>query len=392
MFFRSLDRIGLLAGLAAMGVLAVGLVFGSRTLRDYDPALLTYTFGALFSAFAITYRYAVWLQRPPTRVYWRSGWRLLFRRGHFVSNLFFLARSAAVNMAAQRFIHRRSPRRWFAHFCFAWGTLIAAAVTFPLVFGWIHFESRPDDPEVFRVVLLGLTVDEFALASWKRWVMFNLLNISAVMVITGVALALHRRLKDPGSMARQQFGNDLIPLILLLAISITGLMLTFSMHALGGAGYMVLSLVHALTVTVTLIYLPFGKFFHIFQRPAQLSVALYRRYNESGRQADCRVCGDAFAAARHVHDLKKVLQEVGLDWRMNGEIDHYAEVCPRCRRRLVGFCQGQAMVRGAGMVVGAGAREVRQMTVEDFMENLNDQIPNPNKIPTSKSQPASAGI
>ena len=378
------------AGLAAMGVLSVGLVFGSRTLRDYDPALLTYTFGALFSAFAIAYRYAVWLQRPPTRVYWRSGWRLLLQKGRILSNIAFLARSAAVNLGAQRFIHRRSPRRWFAHFCFAWGTLIAAAVTFPLVFGWIHFESRQDNPEVFRVVLLGLTVDEFALASWKRWVIFNLLNISAVMVITGVSLALHRRLKDPGSMARQQFGNDLIPLILLLAISITGLMLTFSMHALGGAGYMVLSLVHALTVTVTLIYLPFGKFFHIFQRPAQLSVALYRRENEASPPAVCKVCGGGFAGARHVEDLKAVLGEVGLPWATDastgGAVSHYAEVCPRCRRRLVGFCQGQAMVKGAGPVVAAGARGARQMTVEDFMETTNNQPPTTNKLPTSNSQ------
>ena len=30
-------------------------------------ALLMYTFGVMFSAFAITYRYTVWLQRPPTR-------------------------------------------------------------------------------------------------------------------------------------------------------------------------------------------------------------------------------------------------------------------------------------------------------------------------------------
>ena len=67
---------GLTAGLVVVLGLGCGILLGSRNLRNYDPALLIYTFGALFSAFAITYRYTVWLQRPPTRVYWRRGWQL----------------------------------------------------------------------------------------------------------------------------------------------------------------------------------------------------------------------------------------------------------------------------------------------------------------------------
>ena len=53
------------------------------------------------------------------------------------------AARALHGLFAQKFIRRRSSTRWFAHFCFAWGTLIAVAVTFPLVFGWLHFETRP---------------------------------------------------------------------------------------------------------------------------------------------------------------------------------------------------------------------------------------------------------
>jgi len=64
---------GLTAGLVVVLGLGCGIWLGSRNLRNYDPALLLYTFGALFSAFAITYRYTVWLQRPPTRLYWRRG-------------------------------------------------------------------------------------------------------------------------------------------------------------------------------------------------------------------------------------------------------------------------------------------------------------------------------
>ena len=278
-FVRSLDARGAAAGLCAMTLMFLGILTGSRRLRDYDPALLTYTFGTLFAAFGVAYRYAVWLQRPATRVYWRRGWHLMFERGQIWRNLALLGRGTGSNLLAQNFIRKRSQMRWFAHFCFAWGCLLATAVTFPLVFGWVHFETRPDDPLIYRVFLFGLMVDEFHVASIKRYVIFNLLNVSAVMVIAGVSLALRRRLKEPGSIARQQFGNDIVPLLLLLAIAVTGLMLTFSTHALHGYGYAAISLIHALTVVATLLYLPFGKFFHIFQRPAQLSVAIYKRAN-----------------------------------------------------------------------------------------------------------------
>jgi NNP family nitrate/nitrite transporter-like MFS transporter len=194
------------------------------------------------------------------------------------------------------------------------------------------------------VVFLGMTVQEFHTESLTRYVMFNLLNLSAVMVIVGVALALHRRLTGAEPLARQNFGNDIVPLVLLLAISVTGLMLTFSMHALHGYGYPVISLVHALVVTGTLLYLPFGKFFHVFQRPAQLSVAFYKRA-AAATPAECASCGQTYAGAMHVADLKDVLRGVDLDWTMKGPVGHYADICPPCRRRLFGFTQGVLMGR-----------------------------------------------
>lgn len=340
-YLRSLDSRGMAAGLAAVLFLSGGIFLGSRNLRDYDPILLTYTFGVLFSAFAVAYRYAVWLQRPPTRVYFRRGWGLLFRKGEVLKNLVFMIRSAWANLAAQRFIRKRSFGRWLTHFLLAWGTVIAGAFTFPLVFGWLHFESAPDAPHVYRVVFLGWGLGEFSTRGLWRFVMFNLLNLSAVMVIAGVAMALHKRLRDGSSMARQQFGNDIVPLILLLAISITGLMLTFSMHALKGYGYGVISLIHAVTVTVTLLYIPFGKFFHIFQRPAQLGVVLYRRANEAAPPALCPRCGEAYAGAMHIEDLKVVLPQTG-------HAAPWMAVCPPCRRRAFGVAQGALLGRGHG--------------------------------------------
>jgi hypothetical protein len=239
-------------------------------------------------------------------------------------------------------------------------------VTFPLVFGWVHFETRLDDPLIYQVFLFGLMVDEFHIASVKRYVIFNLLNVSAVMVIAGVAMALRRRLKDPGSIARQQFGNDIVPLLLLLAIAVTGLMLTFSTHSLHGYGYGAISLIHAMTVVATLLYLPFGKFFHIFQRPAQLSVAIYKQANAVKPPAMCCRCKEAFAGAMHVQDLKIVLAEVGLDWQLDGAGGHYSDICPPCRRRLIGFSHAQAIARSRGRVLtGKDIRQSEEVTNTD---------------------------
>jgi hypothetical protein len=166
-----------------------------------------------------------------------------------------------------------------------------------------------------------------------------------VLVIVGVLLTLHRRLKEPGAVAVQQFGHDLVPLLLLLAVAVTGLMLTFSMHALHGAGYVVISIIHAATVIATLLYLPFGKLFHIFQRPLHLGVTLYKQHNAAAPAALCRLCGAAFAGAMHIADLQGVLHDVGLDWQLPEPMAHYMHVCPRCRRQQMGIWQGRVMAR-----------------------------------------------
>lgn len=45
------------------------ILIGSRNLSHFDAALVAYTFAVLFATFGITYRYAMWLQRPPTALY-----------------------------------------------------------------------------------------------------------------------------------------------------------------------------------------------------------------------------------------------------------------------------------------------------------------------------------
>jgi hypothetical protein len=68
-------------------VLALLIVVESRRLSRFDAALVAYTFASLFAVFGIDYRYAMWLQRPPTALYWRRGWQAFFHRCDVARNL-----------------------------------------------------------------------------------------------------------------------------------------------------------------------------------------------------------------------------------------------------------------------------------------------------------------
>jgi NNP family nitrate/nitrite transporter-like MFS transporter len=330
-------KAGLIGSLAAG--LVVGLIyFGSSHLRHFDWALLPYALAAIFSAAATTYRCAVWLQRPPTKRYWQRGWRLFWQDGA-LHNSVNLTRLLVDNFAAQRFIARRSRRRWLTHFCLSWGTLLACAVTFPLVFGWVHFETSAADLHAYQLFVFGVELQEFSVDSMQALIFFNVLNLSAALVLVGAALALHRRLTDPEALALQQFSQDLFPLLLLFAVAVTGLGLTINTHWLRGHGFNFLALTHMVTVCALLLYLPFGKLFHIFQRPAHLSVGLYKQACQAAPPAHCARCHQAFASQMQVEDLKRVLGELAFDYHCDGPVMHYQHVCPPCRRKLLALNQ-----------------------------------------------------
>ena len=162
-----------------------------------------------------------------------------------------------------------------------WGCLLAVAITFPLVFGWVHFETVPGDLTGTAPTSSASRPFDFPIHSLFGFLIFHGLVWASFLVIAGVMLAMRRRMRDHGAAAVQQFGEDFLPLILLFAVSVTGLMLTASYTWMKGYGYDFLAILHAVTVIFTLLWLPFGKFFHIFQRPAQLGVSFYK---DVGRQ------------------------------------------------------------------------------------------------------------
>ncbi len=329
-------------GLAASLTLAALIVVGSRNLGHFDAALVAYTFATLFATFGITYRYAMWLQRPTTAMYWRRGWQVFFRRRFLTRNLRAWPRRVGSALVLNDFILRRGFLRWAAHWCIMWGCLIAVGITFPLVFGWIHFETEPGTFARYRVHLFGFPTVSFPIDSWIGFAVFHGLVWASFLVIAGVMLAMRRRMRERGAAAVQQFGEDFMPLILLFAVSMTGLMLTASYTWMRGYAYDFLAILHAVTVIFTLLWLPFGKFFHIFQRPAQLGVAFYKDVGAQSEQARCRRCGDEYASRMHVEDLIAAEAQLGYDYRIPGHpAEHYQRICPRCRRALLGLAQAR---------------------------------------------------
>lgn len=327
-------------GVFVATLLTVAIYVGSRGFKDFDTALVSYASASVFAAFGLAYRYSMWLRRPPTRLYWWRGWALFLKPKDLPGNLVHLGRLVWDNMLAQKFIEKRSPMRWTVHALLFWGCMLAAAVTFPLSFGWIRFETARDSQEMYRAFVFGLPVMNFRLGTVVAELAFNVLVISALLVLAGVFLAFWRRARDRGSLALQQFGDDLLPLILLFAISATGLLLTVSARFMHGFHYPFLSQFHAVTVILTLLYLPFGKFFHIFQRPAQLSLHFYRRAGTRSGPAVCARCGGSFASALHIRDLKRVEGELGINYQFE-DGRHYQDVCPPCRRKSLALMQDE---------------------------------------------------
>jgi hypothetical protein len=220
------------SGISATVVLGGLILLGSRRLSHFDAALVGYTFATLFAIFGITYRYAMWLQRPPTAL--------------------------------------------------------------------------------------------------PGFLIFHGLVWASFLVIAGVMIAMRRRMRGHDAFALQRFGEDFLPLILLFSVSITGLMLVVSYEWMSGYAYEFLSITHALTVIVTLLWLPFGKLFHLFQRPAQLGVLFYKDAGARGVQAHCARCREPYASQVQVDDLIEVERQLGYRYEMSdGRVDHYQRICPR---------------------------------------------------------------
>src|SRR5678815_4098857 len=102
-------------GIAATLLLGALILLGSRSLSHFDAALVAYTFSVLFATFGLTYRYSMWLLRPPTALYWRRGWQAFFRSGWRLRNARFWLSRFSLDVLANRFIVKRDRLRGLTH-------------------------------------------------------------------------------------------------------------------------------------------------------------------------------------------------------------------------------------------------------------------------------------
>ncbi|MFB6630919.1 MFS transporter [Streptomyces sp. NPDC056362] len=322
-----------LVGAAVSALLILAIVLGSRLLRDFDSALLPYAVATVFLAFGIAYRYTVWVSAPGARRLFRKGWGSFFSVANFRKAPTALPRMIATYLGFQKFLGARSHARWAAHQLLFWGCLLAAAITFPLTWGWFTFTSDSGSGPGYEMRIWGFKILGFDALSVVGWLMFHGLDIAAVLVIAGAAYFLWRRMKDRGAITGQRFAYDLVPLLALIVISVTGLLLTFSSIFLHGGGYEFLAILHMVSVVFTLIYIPFGKFFHIVQRPAAVGMQLFKytaRRDGDDEILTCRRCHEPIDTAPYVENLQGTMRDLDLGF------DTWAEYCPRCKRVLRG--------------------------------------------------------
>jgi hypothetical protein len=313
-FGLSLRMRCILAGILAAAVLTALIALGSRGFHWFDAALIGYAVATIFATAAVVYKYSFWLARPPTGRYWRRSWVLFFSYENF-RRYTLLIPKAIGDLFAQQFIRRRGLYRWITHQCIFWGVLLSCAITFPLTFGWLRFTLTPSG--LYEVWVFGFPTISTPLDSLLGFLLFHALDITAIILFIGLILAFHRRFHDLALISVQRFGFDIIPLALLMAITVTGLALTADSTWLGGAYYWYISLTHESIVVLWLISLPFGKFFHIIERPATVGIELYWRTGEGTEMQRCARCGEEFAPKRFIQDLKKTLYDVGENYSLH---------------------------------------------------------------------------
>lgn len=303
-------------------LLLVAVWAGSGGFVHLDAALLGYLGATVVATFGTVWRLSTAWRRPAAAFYVNALWRACADPRALRRTLAATAR----DLAAQRFIARRSRIRWAAHMLLSLGTLASFAVTLPLVFGWMHFEA--DGQSAYRVLVVGLPAGRFVLDGAVAWLTFHALVIAAVAVVVGALYFLRVRWRArrlPGVGTTFHTG----PLLLLLAVAVTGLALPATRG--NPDVFPIVAVLHELTVVVLLVAMPFSKLAHLLIRPLQLGAQVVRAVGAP--QVACVGCGGALAPAAQMASVEALLRARGFTF------DAHQRHCPSCRRRQIATSQ-----------------------------------------------------
>lgn len=304
---------------------------GSEQLGFFDMALYGYLWATVLCFVLLTIRITSWTLRPPTRRLWKQGIKMMTSP----KGLKFVFQTLYSNIGEQKFIRNRSFFRWAQHMFISWGVLFSFAITFALVLNWMHFELI--EPKTYRVVFFGITVFRMGADSLLAFMLYHGLNWTGIAVIIGCSMALYRRVTDQKKIVEQSKEYDFFPLVLLIAISITGSLLTVSAMWMEGFSYIGIALAHQVTVIVFLLYFPFSKFWHL---PLRFLAVVVPMYHALAEEKPCARCGRKYATETQIKDVQLTLEKRHLSVPIDQTSLHFSDMCSECRRvshRLNGY-------------------------------------------------------
>jgi nitrate reductase gamma subunit len=312
-------------------VLFLSMWLATDQFTHIDMALLGYMVSSFIFAIGITIRLCAWLIRPATHQVIKRSIKNLKTKERAKRNYKAILITAFENIVLQKFIFKRGIYRGVQHIMIAWGCIGSFAITFGLTFGWMRFDLI--DPHTYQIVAFNIPTITMAAHGFFAELVYNGLNITAMMVMIGVCMALARRVKSQDVKVTQRAEFDLFPLYLLLAVTLTGLILTVSYSFLDGFAHHYLTLVHQITVVILLVYFPFGKLFHLPIRPLAAAVPMnYQEVIKVDTRA-CKKCGTNYSSDDQISDVKTILAAQSFDLQL-ADGSYLADYCPGCRRRI----------------------------------------------------------
>jgi len=316
-------------------VLKVGFLYIDLAVLGYQVASVLFLAGCL-------YRFLAWLRYPPNRTLWARSARA-FQQRRWWANLATLISSVVTRLLLQTFIVRRSWLRWFTHFAIFWGVVIVSAVCFALAWGWMSFSLV--DQQTYCARMFNIPLITFRVGSPIAFLAFNAINLGSLLLLLGLVLAFWQRFKMGPLEKAERLGEHLSSLYLLLAVTVSGLLLTVSYKFLNGIGHRQLVVLHEVIVVLGLLWVPFSKLFHIEVSPATvaLDVAEGAGFVEPSR---CSRCGETLSAVWTPRDLQGALASAGVQMSGDSANAEVLALCPSCRRhrQAAGFLSKQVAI------------------------------------------------
>ncbi|SER94370.1 MFS transporter [Salipaludibacillus aurantiacus] len=312
-------------------ILFMSMWIGTGQFSHMDWMLFGYMVSSFIFFIGMTVRLTSWIMRPATHEVIKRSIQKMKSKNSQKRNGKAIFKTLIDNIILQKYIFKRGVYRGIQHWLIAWGCIGSLAITFGLTLGWMHFKLV--DASTYQMVVFNIPTIQMAADGWLAQMFFEGLNITASMLLIGLAMAIIRRIRDKDLKVTQRAEFDLFPLYLLLAVTLTGLFLTVSYKLLGGWMHPQLALIHQITVVVFLVYFPFGKLVHLPMRPMAVSVPMNYQETPGVDTRDCSGCGELYSNDEQIEDVKAILGAQAFDLK-NDEGDWLADYCPACRRKL----------------------------------------------------------